>query len=246
MKALIADDEFNGRELLRELLLKIEPRITDIALADDVGTAVDGINENEPDIVFLDIQMTSGTGFDVLEAVNSRNFEVIFVTAYENYAIEAFKFAAIDYLVKPINVENLRAAVLRAIDNRRMKASEERLSALLDNIKPGRKESSKIALPTLKGFEMHDVQNISHCRSEGNYTRFHMSDGASVLVSRTMKDFEAILERNGFLRIHRSSIVNLEHVKQYIKGKGGEVIMKSGEVLDVSRNKRDELLEALT
>lgn len=243
--AIIVDDESSGREILRELLRKIAPNVEVVAEANAVGPAIEAIAAHKPALLFLDVEMPTGTGFDVLEGVQSRSFEVIFITAHQEYALEAFRHASLDYLLKPINVRELKAAVERAAAQLALKNQNDRINLLLNEVRKPH-GGGKIALPTSKGFQLHMFEDIVRCESDRNYTRFYKTDGTAILVSKTMKEFEQALTTNGFFRVHRSHIINLSHVLSYHKGKGGEVHMVDGSILDVSRDKKEALIQLLT
>lgn len=243
--AVIIDDEKSGRLLLGDLLTTYAPQVKVVADAGSVEAGVAAINELSPELVFLDVEMPRGSGFDVLEGVHQRDFEVIFITAYDQYAVNAFKVAAVDYLLKPINIEQLKQAVEKASDQRKMKKQDERFQFLLDKIGNKPNSNGRLILPTLDGFQVIKLHEIIRTESEANYTRFYSGDGKSFLVSRTMREYEELLTEFGFFRIHRSHLINLDHVKRYIRGRGGEVEMTDGTMLSVARDRKDEFLEAM-
>ncbi len=245
-KTVLIDDESSGRDILSSLLKKISPDITVVAEAGNVEDAIHAIDKHHPDLVFLDVEMPTGSGFDVLEGIQSNSFEVIFITAFQEYAVEAFKYSAVDYLLKPINKDDLSKAVQKAIKQLELKSQDERVHFLLETLRSKSDMPKKIMLPTNDGFQLFHIDDISRCQSEGNYTRFFKTDGKTELVSKTMKEYESLLSQHGFFRIHRSHIINLKHIVRYIKGKGGEVVMSDGAVLDVSREKKDSLIKMLT
>lgn len=240
--AIIVDDERRGRSVLGNLLRHYLPNVHVLGEADSVPKAVELIDTLRPELVFLDVEMPSGTGFDVLEGVAKRNFEVIFITAYDQYAISAFKVSAVDYLLKPINVNDLKSAVQRAVERNAQKSDEVRYRILLDHLNQGKPERDRIVLPTLDGFIVVKLEDIIRTQSEANYTRFFKNDGQNILVSKTMKEYSPVLEEYGFFRIHRSHYINMDYVVRYTRGRGGDVELSDGTVLAVARDRKDAFL----
>jgi two-component system LytT family response regulator len=245
MKAIIIDDELSGREVLKKLVEVNCPDVTIVNTLSSIETGLNSIKDDKPDLVFLDIQMPAGSGFDLLNQLEKIDFEIIFVTAHDTFAVKAFKYSAVDYLLKPIKVAELIEAVNKASLRMNSNNSMDRIKFMLDKVNPDKKifRNNKILLPTLGGFDIIEVSEITYCKSESNYTRFNFGDGKSLVVSKTLKEFESILLENNFFRIHRSYIINLNCIAKYNKGKGGEVVMKDGAVLEVSREKKDEFLK---
>lgn len=241
MNALIIDDEIKSRNTLNNFLVKYCDDLKVLGQADGVKTGLEQIKALEPDLIFLDIEMGDGTGFDLLERLENKNIKVIFVTAYNEYAIQAFRFSAVDYLLKPINPEELIAAV-RKLNSETPVVQEERYNTLLNN----HKKIRKIALPTQEGIEFVPIEKIIRCEADNNYTQFHILDGKSILVSKTLKDFQELLESQGFFRVHQSHLVNLNYVQKYMKGSGGLVVMEDGSHVDVARRKKEAFLEILS
>jgi two-component system, LytTR family, response regulator len=245
MKAIIIDDELSGREVLKELLHVNCPDVVIVNALNSCETGLQSIREDKPDLVFLDIQMPNASGFDLLNQLEKIDFEIIFVTAHDSFAIRAFKYAAVDYLLKPIKVAELIDAVNRAKERVNKNHGMENIRFMLEKVNPAKKVfvNNKILLPTLGGYNIIEVSDITYCKSESNYTRFNFEDGKNILVSKTLKEFESILLENNFFRIHRSYMINLNCIAKYNKGKGGEVVMKDGTVLEVSREKKEEFLK---
>ncbi len=241
MKALIIDDEPNGRDILETLIVKFIPSITEIKTADDVEIGVQQILSFQPDILFLDVEMPGGTGFNVLDdnRISDSTFHVIFTTAYENYAVKAIKYAALHYLLKPIDIEELKEAISRV-------AVAESLSAktLTEKLHEN-KFSDRLRLVSKQGFDLIPCSEVIYCKSDSNYTRFVLVDGRKMLVSKTMGTYQEQLENNGFLRIHKSHIVNLSMITKYIHGKVGQVQLNNGESLYVSKDLKSKLLNLL-
>lgn len=245
MKAVIIDDEQNGREILRTLLTKYVPEVTTTAEANNAKTGLRQILQTKPDIVFLDIEMPNGSGFDLLEApaLVDREFHLVFTTAYEEYALKAFRYQALDYLLKPIDIKQLRLAVQRCQVSPLPSRDYSELAKVL---RQKFQRHPKVTLATREGFEILSVSDIIYCKSEINYTRFFLIDGSKRLVSKTMKTYQSLLEGNGFYRIHKSYIVNLNEVTNFVQGKPAYLKMSNGDYLEISRNKKAELIQILT
>jgi two-component system, LytTR family, response regulator len=253
--AIIVDDEEQNRVVLSRLLEQFCHDVKVVASVSSVKAAKVSIEEHLPNIVFLDIEMPEENGFKLLEDLNQANFEVIFTTAHANYAIKAIKFAALDYLLKPININELKIAVEKAITNINNKNAQKLISQLpnkkirfftknKDREKEGF-EFKKIALPTLDGIDFYNVNDILQCEAERAYCNFYLTNGKKILVSKPLSEYEEILEECNFFRVHKSSMVNLNHIKKYVKGKGGYVIMSDDSTVNVSVRKKDYLMEVL-
>ena len=245
MKAIIIDDELSGREVLKKLVQLNCPDVTVVNTLNSIETGLRSIQEDKPDLVFLDIQMPNASGFDLLNQIDKIDFEIIFVTAHDSFAIRAFKYAAVDYILKPIKVTELIDAVQRAGERIKNNQSQDHVKFMLEKVSPAKKVfvNNKILLPTLGGYNIIEVSEITYCKSESNYTRFNFVDGKNLVVSKTLKEVESIHHENNFFRIPRSYIINLNCIAKYNKGKGGEVVMKDGAILEVSRDKKDEFLK---
>lgn len=242
IRALIVDDEANNRENLRLALTAYCPEVEVVAEADAAISALDGIREHSPELVFLDIAMPLGSGFDLLESLPTVDFEVIFVTAYDQYAIRAIKFAAVDYLLKPINALELKKAVQRVLVKRNKQDQRAQLETLLHNL---RKQEKKIALPQADHIEFVEVSEIVRCQGDRNYTYFHLKDGRKLLVSKTLKEYVSILDDQVFYRVHQSHLVNLNCVHKYRRRDGGILITSDGANIPVARARKEELLRRL-
>lgn len=238
--AVIIDDEKNGRENLINSLLKYCPEIEIIAEADSVISGIETIQKFTPELVFLDIEMPDGKGFKVLEFFPDAIFNVIFVTAYDHYAIDAIRFSALDYILKPINVLELRSAVNR-LEQRKMK-NNQLIRQFVQNADSALAEK-KLALATSDKIEFRKIGQIVRCQSEGNYTHFYFADGSSLLVSRTLNEFEEILERYGFFRTHKTHLVNSMFINAFHKNDGGYLKMTDGTSVPISRRRKEEILE---
>lgn len=251
IRSIIVDDERRSRETLASLLEKYCPHLEIVAFADSVITGVETVSTLAPDLLFLDIEMPFGSGFDLLEQLGDYSFEVIFTTAYDQYALRAFKFSALDYLLKPIDRDELIEAVARVskrLESRRtqpQRPNNEYLEVLLHNMRNKHLHSSKIALPTSDGIVFVQVGNIVRCESERNYTNFCMLTGETILITRTLKEFEVMLTELGFYRVHHSHLVNIAYVKRYVKSDGGYLIMHDDSTVQISRKYKEGFLQRL-
>ena len=246
--ALIVDDEHKNRETLVKLIDQFCYGIRVIGQAENVQAAKEFIDTNKPQIVFLDIEMPGGNGFTLLEKFDKPDFQLIFTTAHADYAIKAIKFAALDYLLKPINVNELKIAVEKAIESVQSSSSQhldQRFNVLKDNQKNEGFDFKKIALPSLEGIEFYEINEILRCEADRAYCNFYLTNGQKITVSKSLREFEELLSECNFFRIHKSNMVNLGHIKKYIKGKGGYVVLSDDSHVDVSVRKKELLMEVL-
>lgn len=244
MKAILVDDELYCTEVLAALLNKHCPEVEVAAEFNDPQQAVAFIRSSPPDLLFLDIEMPRLNGFDLLERVRPVNFQVIFTTAYNQYALRAIKISALDYLLKPIDAEELAAAVEKARLQRQ--SPQWNQFELMERSRKGGSTPDTIALSTQEGLHFVEVDQISHCKSEGSYTQIHFRNGEQMLLSKPIKEFEELLTGDRFMRIHHSYLINLKCVKKYFRGEGGEVLMITGQQLPVSRSRKNAFLEHFT
>lgn len=238
---IIVDDELKSRESLKILIEDFCEDISVQCLCQNVNEAIEAIKKFNPDVVFLDIQLQGETGFDLLTKVKDIDFEVIFTTAYSEYAIKAFKFSAIDYLLKPIDIEELKKSIEK-VEKRRSHSITDRLQHLLQNLKTNTTENYKLALPTSDGLVFVKVNDILYCEASSNYTEIIMFDSKKYLVSRTLKEYDDMLSEQNFFRIHHSYLINLNGIKKYVRGEGGYVVMSNDKSLDVSKRKKEGFL----
>jgi two-component system LytT family response regulator len=241
MKVVIVDDESDSRQILANYLGKYCPDVKVCGFGESVETGLSVIRKHQPDIVFLDIEMPYGNGFDLLDKAADLTFETVFVTAFNNYAIQALNQSAAYYLLKPIDIDELIKAVDKIKKERAQENYTRHAAVLLDNMRTSAPQ--KIMLPTLEGFEIVNISTIVHCEAVDNFTRFHFEAGAPMLICRTLKYFEEVLKEHRFFRIHRSYMINPDFVVRYSKGKGGYVTMKNNQELEISPNKKKEFLE---
>lgn len=241
MRTVIIDDESKGRLTIQNLIRRYAPQLEIIGEADCVEKGVELIDREKPDLVFLDIEMPDGTGFDLLTNVEYNSFNLILCTAYDQYAVKAFRFSAIDYLLKPIDPDIFKAAVNKVLSENREEANTK-----IETLNANKRGFNRLALSAAEGITIVDVKDIIRCESSVNYTRFYIVGGGKVLVSKTLKEYDEILSCHGFIRIHKSHLVNLNHIRKYIKGEGGWVTMSDESKVEVSRRKKDQLLEILS
>ena len=242
LKALLIDDEAGNIIALKELIKEYCPTVRICGTANNIDDGYDLIMINKPDIVFLDIEMPRGNGFDLLDRISDINFEIIFVTAFDDYAIKAFKYSAIHYILKPISAAALQEAVNRAAEKNIDKKNNERISLLLQNLRQEDQTLHKISLPTINGLSFEDVNSIIYLKAEGSYTRVFTQKNKGELISRSLRGFEDILPLSVFCRIHHSYIINMNFVNRYFKGRGGYVEMSDGTEIEVSVRKKEEFL----
>lgn len=243
MKAVIIDDEENSRELLWNMLSIYCKEVHVAAAADGVQSGFTAIKQHDPDLVFLDIQMSDGTGFDLLGLFGSIDFKVIFTTAYQEYAIRAFRFSAIDYLLKPISPEYLIKAVGKAEELVKKQQLQLEIETLLENLNRTGKEK-KIVVKTHDRVYSVPVSELVRCESDGSYTSLFLENGHKIMVARQLKEFDELLSPDGFMRVHQSHLINPDFLFYYQKG-DNNVIMKDQSVVPVATRKKDELLLAL-
>ena len=243
LKAVIVDDEPKARENLQILLHDFVEGVEVVGLCGTIAEATEAVRLHGPDVVFLDIQLQRETGFDLLTKLKDINFEVIFTTAYTEYAIKAFKFSAIDYLLKPIDIEELKKAVAR-VEKRVSNNITGRLTQLVQNLKQGSSENYKIALPTLDGLVFVKISDILYCEASSNYTQIFTAE-EKYLVSKTLKEYDDLLSDHNFFRIHNSYLININSIKKYVKGEGGYVVLNNDTSLDVSKRKKEAFLNKI-
>ena len=246
LKTILIDDEPRGINSLQKLLQLNCPDIEIVGSSSNVDEAAEKIVTLKPDLIFLDISMPIKNGFDLLKELKEINFEVIFVTAHNHFMIEAFHFSAIDYLLKPVDDDLLIDAVKRAKKRIAEKAGTQNIETFLHNMQQKQSpQNMKLCIPSLKGFQVVELADILYAESSGNYTNFHFADKHLICSSKPMHEYEELLSDAGFIRIHKSCLVNLLHVKEYIRGEGGSVKLTGGKELEVARRKKDMFLSKM-
>ncbi len=245
IKAIIVDDEQRSRDALNGLIERYCPEVFIIAQANGCLDGIEKAKKFNPDIVFLDIQMPDGSGFNFLEAFEKFNFEVIFTTAHDQYAIKAIRYSALDYLLKPIDPDELKAAVRKFMQKQDKGQINNNIKVLLENLKSPSNESKKIILSTSEGMHIVSTDDIIRCESDDYYTKFFFLNATSILISKTLKQNEAILSDFNFIRPHKSHLINIKYIKNYLKVDGGYILMTDGSKIPVSRRKRESIVEIL-
>jgi two-component system, LytTR family, response regulator len=244
LTAIIIDDELKGRIALKQKLMDYCPQVQ---LCGEASSGEDGlvlIEKCQPQIVFLDIEMPRMNGFEMLHHVPQKDFHLIFTTAYDQYAIKAIKYAAFDYLLKPVDIEELQTAIRKAEQQVQQGSTVEKLETLQHNLQ-NKYHLNKIAIPTLDGLLFYNIADIIHLEAQSNYTTIHFTGNTKLLASRTLKDFEELLPPDIFFRPHHSHIINLQFIKRYIKGDGGQIELQNGHYVDVARRKKEEFLKVV-
>jgi len=244
IKAIIIDDEIHCQKTLSILLREYCPEVQVIGQCDSAEKGIEAIKKLKPDLVFLDIEMPHMNGFEMLEKFSEINFAVVFTTGYDQYAIKAFRFSALDYLLKPIDHEELRKAVQK-VNQHLQHPLPQQLEILLQKIHSQSPMITKVALPTMEGLQMIPVESIISCASDRNYTVLFLKNKQKITVSKILKEIEELLVEYSFLRVHHSFIVNLNEITRYVKGEGGYLVMSDGSSIDVSRSRKDILLQKL-
>lgn len=241
LRVVIVEDEPHSMMSLENLLRDYCPDAEVVGRADNVADGVREIRVNKPDLLFLDIEMPGGNGFEVLEQAGELAFDVIFTTAFEHYALKAIKFSALDYLLKPIDVDELKDAVQKVMQKKVRATENRKLFTLLQNL--GRSKGDQtIALATSGGLEFIRVSDIYYCQAEGSYTYFHLKKNGKLLVSKHLKEYENLLADYGFYRVHNSFLVNLSEVARYVKGEGGYLVMNNGDTVGLSGRRKEAFI----
>ncbi|MES2278571.1 MAG: LytTR family DNA-binding domain-containing protein [Bacteroidota bacterium] len=245
MKALIIDDEASNRENLRQLLQVYAPDVQVCAEAEDVDSGLKAILLNRPELLFLDIQLHTQSGFDLLKQLGEINFELIFVTAYNQYGIQAVKFAALDYLLKPIDIDELKEAIGKARKAIAQKQKNQRLGYLLEYLKDDNQTKPRIALPLFGETRYVNINDIIRCEADNTYTRFALNGGEQIMVSKTLKEYADMLIGYGFLRTHQSHLVNTAYIKSWLREDGGSLLLTDSTRIPVSKLNREKVREML-
>jgi two-component system, LytTR family, response regulator len=245
LRAIVIDDESNSRNSLRQKIITYCPQVTIVAEAADGEEGIKAIETHKPDIVFLDVEMPRMNGFTMLQQLAHKNFELIFTTAYDHYAVQAIRVSALDYLVKPIEIASLKEAVARAMERKQPNTPNQRIETLLYNLLDEKNANARIAIPSMEGLQFVAIADIIYLEAESNYTFIHLQPAGRITVSKTLKDFEELLPSGIFIRIHHSFIINKNHIRKYLKGEGGQVLMSNGKMLDVARRKKEEFMKAI-
>lgn len=242
--ATIVDDEPYCCEALSILLERYCPEIRIIDTCPGAAEAIRSIAHSRPDILFLDIEMPKMNGFEMLEKLPEINFALIFTTSYDQYALRAIRFSAIDYLLKPIILEELQLALRKATERLQVTLPQQ-IDMLMQKLRQPALRMNKIAIPTMEGLRMIPADSVISCGAEGNYTIMHLKNKEKIIASRTLKEIEEVFEEYSFARVHHSWLVNLNEIEKYVKGEGGYLLMSDGSVIDVSRSRKEALMKKL-
>ena len=243
INTILIDDEPKNIKVLKGMLQEFCPQVHLTGEADNSRSGKKLILEKKPELVFLDIEMPYGNGFDLLNELMPIDFEVVFVTAFDKYMLQALKYSALDFLLKPVNIEELKNAVKNAEVRIRKNSINQQLQVLLENFKKPDPGLKKIAVPSADGFDFILISDILRCEAQGAYTKIYINNSRQVLVSRPLKDYEALLPENLFFRIHSSHLINLNYVKKYNRGRGGLVELDDGSVIEVAARRKDDFLK---
>ena len=245
LKAIIIDDELSSLQNLQQKLAEFCPSIYVAATAQKPEEAILLINHHKPAVLFLDIEMPKMSGFRMLEEIKENDFEIIFTTAYNHYAIEAIRIAAFDYLLKPIAIKDLQQAVER-LNKIRNPQTKEKIDILKSSMKDQKTQEDKIAISTTEGLEFIPIKNILHIESNSNYSKIYFNNNRTLTVTKLLKDFEDMLVPYHFYRVHNSHLINLYYIQKYLRGNGGRVMMQDGTEIEVARRKKDEFLKMIS
>jgi len=246
IKSILIDDEPRGLTSLQNLLEFHCPEVEVMQACRHTNDALSAIQRFNPELVFLDIAMPGKNGFELLEELPEINFEIIFVTAYSDYTTQALHLSAVDYLLKPVDEGLLVEAVKRAGKRIGTKYGQQPLDAFLHNIQQTAfPQKMKLCIPIIKGFQVVDIQNLLYIEADGNYSNLHFTDGSMICASKTIHEYEALLDDSNFVRVHKSHVVNLSHIVEYTKGEGGILKLSNGKEIDVSRRKKEVLLRKM-
>jgi|SRR5450432_1252448 len=244
LKAILIDDELNSLQNLQFKIQEYCPIIKIVAQTQNPEEAIQFIRQYKPDVIFLDIEMPKMSGFKMLEQVDDIDFEIIFITAYNHYAINAIRISAFDYLVKPVAIEELQSTIDRLSQSTVIK-TRERADTLLKNLANPKSQDDQIAIPTTDGLEFIQIKQIIRIESSSNYSKLFLQEGPQLLVTRQLKDFEELLSDYRFYRVHHSHLINLNYIAKYIRGDGGQIILRNGDIIDVSRRKKEVFLKLI-
>jgi two-component system LytT family response regulator len=240
---VLVDDETNALEMMEWLLKTYCPQVETVALCNTAETGIEAIYRHKPDVVFLDIEMPRMNGFDMLEQIKNLSFEVVFCTAYDQFAIKAFKYAALNYLLKPVDPDDLKATIQR-VEEKKAIPSREQFALLLQHInQPPKLTPARIALTTGDGLIFVATGEIIYCKAESNYTNVILTGGRKIMVSRVLKELDETLGGADFYRVHSSFLININHVKKFIRGEGGYIVMDNDDNITISRSRRQEFME---
>lgn len=243
IRSIIVEDEKKSREVIQKMLSEYFSNIEVVAVCETIDKGKSAIEQFKPDLVFLDVELPPSTGFQMLNQIGDIKFEVIFTTAFDKYALQAIRISALDYLLKPFTVDDMRLAIRRYEEKVDRQNTMEQFQNLFHNL--NHINEKKIALPTFTGLTFIAVRDIIRCEAEANYTTFYLVNKTKIVVSKTLKEYEEMLKDYNFFRVHHANLINLEHIKDYIRGEGGMVNMVDGSHVEVSRRKKEEFMKKM-
>lgn len=246
LKLIIADDVENVRQSLAKDIAIYCPNVKLVASVDGVNPAIKAIKEHKPDVVLLDVEMRDGTGFDVLKEFPSPSFKVIFITAYQHYSLEAFRFSALDYILKPVDPDLLKEAIEKATDIIDREKLTLKIESFMQNMQEENRDLKKIVLKTSESIHVTNLKDILYCEASSGYTTFYLNDSSRIVVTKPLTDYDDMLSDKNFIRIHQTYLINLHHIKRYEKGDGGFVILANNAKLPVSTRKKEYLMQVLS
>lgn len=245
LRSFIVEDEKKSRDALVHLLAQNCPEVEIAGFAENVKDAAEALPKVQPDLIFLDVMLPDGSGFDVLEKLHGLQAGLIFTTASEKFAIKAIKYSALDYLLKPIEAAELKAAVQKVVERKNALTTDKNLASLLENIKKSEEQYSKITLPTGNAYEVVAVKDIVRCEANDNYTNIYLAGGKKFLVSGTLKHYEELLPEKDFVRVHHSHLINMNHMLRFLKEDGGYAVMSDGSKVEISRRKKEDFMKRI-
>lgn len=244
IRTVIIEDEERSRTVLQNMLGTYCPELEVVDVAASVEDGVKAIRQSQPELLFLDIQLTDGTGFDILEQLDYANIAVIFTTAYDQYAIKAFRFSAVDYLLKPIDIDELKTAIQKITAPQHMSLAQQKLEHLLANIRRSPEDDPVLLVSTMDSIEFVNIRDILRCEADGAYCTLIMKDGTSVMVSKVIKEFEMLLQDYGFYRVHQSHIINMREIRKFSRPDNA-LIMRDGKKIQLARSRKEQFFDAL-
>ena len=244
LRTIIVDDNYNSLQNLQQKVAEFCPDLRVVATSQSPEEAIVLIRQHNPELLFLDIEMPRMNGFRMLDELEHYDFEIVFTTAYNHYAIDAIRISAFDYLTKPIAIKDLQNTVERLIKTHELQ-TKQKFELLRQSFTTSKSQEERIAVPTGDGLEFLPIKNILRLESNSNYSKIFLTDGRNMVVTRLLKDFESLLEPYQFYRIHHSHLVNLKYIQRYIRGDGGQIVMQNGDTIDVARRKKEEFLKLL-
>lgn len=243
IKSILIDDEKNALEMMEWLLKTYCPQVEIVAMCNSAEMGIEAINRYKPDVIFLDIEMPRMNGFDMLEQFDKLFFDVVFCTAYDQFAIKAFKYSALNYLLKPVDPDDLKATITR-IEERKTIPTKEQFELLLQNInQPAKTTPQRIALTTNDGLIFVPTADIIYCEAESNYTHVILTGGKKILISKVLKEIDEALSGPDFYRVHSSFLININHIKKFVRGDGGYIVMDNDATVSISRNRKQEFMD---